>query len=145
VGRHQGEDAAGPERINGFGEEEIMQRKSLATIIELEICEGNVADRSVNASFGQRRVAEAFNADVVIGMKGFRDPSGNSVQLDCDEALSALSFAYEISDAAARLQNGGVVGNAQPGDGFVDRTDDYRRGVEGVESGALSAVVFLRL
>src|SRR3984885_6396708 len=119
VRRHQGEDAAGPERIDRFGEEEIVQREFLAAILELEIGEGNVADRRVDAALGERRIAEGFDSDVMIGMKGFRNPSGNSVQLDCDEPPSALSSADEIADAAARLQDGGVVGDAQSGDGLV--------------------------
>ena len=122
-----------------------MQREFLPAIVEFEIGEGNVADGRVDAPFGQRRVAEAFNADVMIGMKGFGDPSGNSVQLDCDEPLSALSVPDEIANPASGLQDGGVVGDAQPVDRFVDRSDDRRRRVESVEGRALGAVVFLGL
>ena len=50
---------------------------------------------------------------------------------------------HEIAGAAARLQDRGVVGHAEPGDGLVDGGNDGRRGVEGVEGGPLGAVIFL--
>ena len=53
------------------------------------------------------------------------------------------AMAHEIAGAAAWLQDRGVAGNAQAGNRLVDGGDDGRRRVEGVEGGALGAVVFL--
>ena len=108
----QGEDASGLQRIDRFGEEEIVQRQLLAAIVELEVGEGNVADRCVDAALGQLRIAEAFDPDVVPRMKGSGNPAGNRIEFDADEALFARSSADEISDAAAGLQDGGIVGYA---------------------------------
>ena len=58
--------------------------------------------------------------------------------------VPVLALAHEIAGAAAGLQDGGVAGHAQAGDGLVDGRDDGGRRVEGVEGGALGAVVFLR-
>ena len=57
--------------------------------------------------------------------------------------VARLALAHEIAGAAAGFQDRGVVGHAQPGDGLVHGGDDGRRRVEGVEGGALGAVVFL--
>ena len=59
--------------------------------------------------------------------------------------MPVAALAHEIAGAAARLQDRGVGGHAQAGDGLVDGGDDGRRRVEGVESGALGAVVFRRV
>ena len=66
------------------------------------------------------------------------------VQLDADEAHALGGQAHEIAGAAAGFQDGGVLGHAEAGEGLVHGRDDGRRGVEGVEGGALGAVVFLR-
>jgi hypothetical protein len=52
------------------------------------------------------------------------------------------SLAHEIAGAASWLQDRGVAGYTQAGDGLVNGSDDGRRSVEGVEGGALGAVVF---
>ncbi len=78
------------------------------------------------------------------GMEGSGDAAGDGVEFDADEAAAGRALAHEVADAAAGFQDGGVVGNAQPGDGLVHGRDDGRRGVEGVEGRALGTVVFFR-
>ena len=78
-----------------------------------------------------------------LGVERLGDAAGDGIQLDADEARARLALAHEIAGAAAGLQDGGVAGNAQAGDGLVDGRDDGRRRIEGVEGGALGAVVFL--
>ena len=99
-------------RIDRFGEEEIVQGKLLAAIVELEVSERNVADRSVDAAFGKPGVAEILNADVMLGMKGLGDAAGDRIELDADETLLARAFADEIADTASWLQDGGIVRHA---------------------------------
>ena len=53
------------------------------------------------------------------------------------------ALAHEIAGAAAGSRIVALRGHAQAGDGLVDGGDDGGRGVEGVEGGALGAVVFL--
>ena len=139
----QGQHAAGLQGVDGLGEEEIVQGQLLAAIVELEVGEGHVADHRVDAVFGQRGVAEILDADVVAGVECSGDPAGDGIQFDADEACPGLAVAHEIAGAAAGLQDGGVGGHAQAGDGLVDGGDDGGRRVEGVEGGALGAVVFL--
>ena len=71
------------------------------------------------------------------------DAAGDAVQLDADEAHVLPGHAHEIADAAAWFEDRGVCWERQAGDGLVHGGDDGRRGVEGVEGGALGAVVFL--
>ena len=78
-----------------------------------------------------------------LGVQGSGDAAGDGIQLDADEACSRLALAHEIAGAAAWFQDRGVGGHAEAGDGLVDGRDDGRRRVEGVEGGALGAVVFL--
>ena len=66
--RDQGQDAAGLQGVDGFGEEVIVQGQLLPVIVELEVGERHVADHGVNAVFGQSRVAEILDADVVVGV-----------------------------------------------------------------------------
>ena len=72
------------------------------------------------------------------------DAAGDGIQLDADEAHvlpAARLMKLPVPQPGSRI--GGVVGDAQAGDGLVHGRDDGRRGVEGVEGGALGAVVFL--
>ena len=78
-----------------------------------------------------------------LGVEGLGDAAGDGIQLDADEAHPFAALAHEIAGAAAGFQDGGVAGHAQAGDRLVDGGDDGRRRVEGVEGGALGAVVFL--
>ena len=137
----QGQHAAGLQGVDRLGEEKIVQGKLLPVIVELHVGERHVADHGVD--FGQSGVAEVFDADVGIGMQRLGDAAGDGVHLDADKACPWLAVAHEIAGAAAGFQDGGVAGNAEAGDGLVDGSDDGRRRVEGVEGGALGAVVFL--
>jgi hypothetical protein len=47
----QGQDAAGLQGVNGFGEEVIIQGKLLPLVFEFEIGERHVADHGVDAAF----------------------------------------------------------------------------------------------
>ncbi len=76
------------------------------------------------------------------GVERAGDAAGDGIQLDADEARAGLAVAHEIAGAAAWLQDRGVAGHAEAGDGLVDGGDDGGRGVEGVEGRALGAVVF---
>ena len=61
-----------------------------------------------------------------LGMECPGDPARDGVQFNADEAMSRLALAHEVAGAASRLQDGGVGGHAQAGDGLVDRGDDGR-------------------
>ena len=98
-----------------------MQRQLLAAIVEADVGERRVADHRVDAPFGQLRIAEALDADVVLGMQGAGDAPGDGVQLDADESLPGRRVRQEIADAATGLQDGGVIRNAEavrPPDGW---------------------------
>ena len=138
----QSQHAAGLQGVNGLGDEKIVERKFLPVIVELYVGERHVADHGVD--LGQSGVSEVFNADIGIGMEGFGDPAGDGVHLDADEACPWLAVAHEVPGAAARFQDRGARGNAEAGDSLVDGSDDGRRRVEGVEGGALGAVVFCK-
>ena len=140
--RDQGQDAAGLQCVNGLGEEVIMEGQLLPLVVELEVGERHVADHRVNAVFGQLRVGEALDADVVFGVERLGDAAGDAIQLDADESRPFPALAHEIADAAAGFQDRGVAGNAQAGDSLVHGSDDGRGRIEGVEGGAFDAVVF---
>ena len=142
--RDQGQHAAGLEGVDRLGEEVIVQGELLAAIVELQVGERHVADHRVDAVLGQLGVAEVLDADVLVGVERLGDAAGDGVQLDADEAHPFLALAHEIAGAAAGLQDRGVVGHAQAGNRLVDGRDHGRRRVEGVEGGALGAVVFRR-
>ena len=92
---------------------------------------------------GQPAVAEILDADVLARMQRPSDAAGNRIQLDADEAHSRRGHAHEIARAAARLQHGRRRRNAQAGKGVVHGGDDGGRGIEGVESGAFGAGIFI--
>ena len=48
----QGEHATGLQGINRLGEEIVVQRESLAAVVEFDIGEGDVPDHRINAAFG---------------------------------------------------------------------------------------------
>ncbi len=75
----QGEDAAGLQRVNRLGEEEVMQRQPLAGVLELDVGERHVADHGVDASFGQAGIAEVFDADIGRRVERAGDPAGDGV------------------------------------------------------------------
>jgi len=127
--------------VDGFGEEVIVQGQFLPAVIELEIGKGHVADDGVDAVFGQRRVAEALDADVVFRMQRLGDPPRDGIHFDADKARPFRRIAHEIAGAASRFQYRCAGGNAEPRDGLVDAGDDGRGCVEGVEGGSLGAVV----
>ena len=75
-------------------------------------------------------------------MEGSGDPPRDGIHFNADEPCSRLAVAHEVACAASRLQDRGVGGHAEAGDGLVDRRDHGGGCVEGVERGALGAVVF---
>ena len=50
-------------------------------------------------------------------MQGAGDAAGDAVQLDADEALPGRGMAHELAGAAAGLEDGGVLGHAEAGQG----------------------------
>jgi len=50
--RDQGHHAAGLERVDGFGQEVIMQGEFLALVVEFEVGKRDIADDRVNAVWG---------------------------------------------------------------------------------------------
>ena len=139
----QGQDAAGLQGVERLGEEEVVQRQPLAAVVELDVGKRHVADHGVDAALGQLRVAEVLDADVVGGVKRAGDAAGDGVQLDADEAHALRGEGHEVAGAAARLEDGGLAWDAEAAEGLVHGADDGGRRVEGVEGGALGAVVFL--
>ena len=133
VGGDQRQHAAGLERVDRLGEEEVVQRMFLPAIVELEVGEGHVADDRVHAAFRQARVTEVLDPDVLPGMQCLGDAAGDQVQLDADEAHPARGQAHEIARAQPGSRTVAVGGDTQAADGLVHRRDDVRGGVEGVE------------
>ena len=140
--RDQCHHAAGLQGVDGFGEEIIVQGKLLAAILELEVGERHIADDGVDAAFGQACVAEVLDADVLAGMERFGDPPRDGIHFNADEPRPRSTVAHEVAGAASWLQDRGVGGHAQTGDGLVDAGYYGRRRVEGVEGRPLDAVVF---
>jgi hypothetical protein len=144
MARHQRQHAAGLERLQRLGEEEVVQRQALAAVGELDVGEGHVADRRVDAVLGQDGIAEILDADVVRRVEGPGDAPGERVELDADEAHALRRVRDEITGAAAGLQHGGFWGDAQVLKRRVHGPDHQGRGVKRREGGALGAVVFFR-
>ena len=136
VGGDQGQDAAGLQGVERLGEEEVVEREPRAAVLELHVGERRVADDGVDAALGQPRVAEVLDADVVAGVEGLGDAARERIELDADEAHALGGEPQEIARAAARLEHGRVLGDAEAGQRLEHRRDDRGRGVEGVEGGA---------
>ena len=143
--RDHGQDAAGLQGVDGLGEEVIVQRQLLPAIVELEVGERHVADHRVNAAFGQLACRGSSRCGC---------PGRGAAPWRCGRRWSPVStpmkrcpslpWLMKLPDAAAGSRMVASVGDAQAGDGLVDGGDDGGRRVEGVEGGALGAVVFLR-
>src|ERR1700733_5483326 len=119
-----------------------MQGELLPAILELEVGERHIADDCVEGSLRQARIAEILDADVLAGMERSSDPPGDGIQFNADEPRPRLSVAHEVAGSASWLQDRGVGGHAEARYGLMDSGDDAGRCVEGVEGGALRAVVF---
>ena len=139
----QGEDAAGLHGVQRLCDEEIVQRQLAATVVELHVGEGRIADRRVEAILGQLRVAEILDADVGSGVEGAGDAAGDRIELDADEAHALRRGGHEAAGGAAGFEHGGVCRDAEAGQGGVHGGDDDGRGVEGVEGGFLRTGVLL--
>ena len=143
VRRDQCQHAAGFQGVDGLGEEVIMQGKLLAAIVELQVGERHVADDGVNAVFGQL----ACRGSSRCGCPGSGwsalaiRPEMESISTPM-KRVPGLAVAHEVAGAASWLQDRGIGGHAQAGDGLVDGRDDGGGRVEGVEGRALGAVVF---
>ena len=140
---HQSQHAAGLESVDGFGEEVIVQRVLLSAVFELDVGERNIAYDGVDAILREFRVAVVLDADVVFGMKGPGDATGDRIHLDADKPSSGPGWIHEIADAATRFQDRGVRRESEPFDGVLNARDHRRRSVKGVERGSLGALVFL--
>ena len=100
-----GEDAAGLEGVDRFGDEEVVQGELLALEVELDVGEGDVADHGVERR--ELGVAEILDADVGLGMERAGDAAGDGVQLDADEPHALRCQAQESPGAATRLKDRG--------------------------------------
>src|SRR4051812_44249828 len=101
-----------------------MERELLALILELDVGERYVADHGVDAALGQACVAEILNADVLAGMNCLCNSSRYGIHFNTDKACPRLPVTHEVASTGSWLQNGGVRGHAQAGDGLVNRGDD---------------------
>ena len=97
MGCNQRQRSAGLERIDRLGEAEVVQRQFLSAVVELHVGERHVADHRVDAALRQPRVAEAFDADVLMGVDCLGDTTGNLVQFNADETMSGPSVAHEVA------------------------------------------------
>ena len=70
----QGEHAARRQDIHGFGYEIVVQGEPAGSVIERDVGERHVPDSGI----GSRKpgVAEVLDADIVVRIKGLRDPPG---------------------------------------------------------------------
>ena len=116
---HHRQHAAGLEGVGSLGDEVVVQAEALAVVFQLHVGEGDVADHRVER--GQLRISEVLDADVLAGVERPGDAAGDRIQFDADEAHGGRGVAHEIADAAAGFQHEGVVGNAEAGDGAMDR------------------------
>ena len=144
VTRHESQYTTGLEHIEGLCQKKVMQGEAATGIHEFEVCEGDIADDSVNAVLRQTRIAEVFNADVMSGMQCACDTPGEAVELYTDEPHPRRGERYEIADAATGFQHGGILGYTKACERVVHGADDERRGVEGGKGGALGAGIVLR-
>jgi hypothetical protein len=143
MARDQGQDSARFQGIEGLCQEEIVQGETLPAIREADVGEGHIADDGVDAALGQEGIAEVFDADVLIRMKGPGDAPREAVQLDADKTHGRRGQADEVANAAARLQDGGILRHAQAHQGRMHRLDNGRRGIEGRKGSAFGAgIVF---
>ena len=138
------QDAARLQRVNGLGEEIIVQRQLLTVIVELQVRERHVADSGVDAPFGQLRVAEILDTDVVVGMQQLGDAAGNAVELNTDKAHFLGGMSYEVARAATRFEHLGIGRDAQMSEGVMDGLDHRKGRVKRVECGPLRRRVFFR-
>ena len=139
----QGQHAAGLQCVNRLGEEVIVQGQLLPVVLELHVGEGHVADHRVDAVSG-RRVSRKFSMRMSWPGWSARAMRPEMVSSSTPMKRIPCGARYrKLPGAAARLQHGGVVGDAEAGQRLVHGADDGRGGVEGVEGGALGAVVFL--
>src|SRR6266566_2156949 len=121
-----------------------MEGEAATGILEFEVCEGHVANDSVNAAFWQARIAEVFNADVLSGMQCTSDTPRQTVKLHTDETHPRRRQGDEVADPASGLQHGGILGHAEAFERVVHGAYDERRGIEGGKGGALGAGIVLR-
>ena len=66
----EGQDAAGPQGVERFREEEVVEREPRAAVLELHVGKRRVPDDGVDAPLGELRVAEVLDADVVARGRG---------------------------------------------------------------------------
>ena len=125
MGGDQGQHAAGLQGVDGLGEEVIVQGQLLARdsralgrrtarCRSLRQC-GSPAS-VVSRKFSMRMSWPGWSAFAI-------RPDMESISTPMKRA-PGLALAHEIAGAASRLQDRGVGGHAQAGDGLVDRGDD---------------------
>ena len=124
MARHEDQHATGLEYIEGLGQKEVMQGEAATGILEFDVCEGHVANDSVNTVLRQSGIAEVFNADVLSRMQCARDTPGQAVQLHTDESHAFRRQGDEIADPAAGLQDGCILGHAKAFERVVHGADD---------------------
>lgn len=68
--RHHGDDPTRLQRIDRLREEIIMQRETLAMMIEPDIGKGYIADHRIDPVRRKLRIPEVLNANVVLRVDG---------------------------------------------------------------------------
>ena len=148
AGGHKRDHAARTHLVEGFGKEVVVNGKTelvISPVIYLILSERDVAHGEVVKVFSVR-CFKARDGNVRLGIKLLGNTSGDAVQLHAVE-LAALHLlrqqAKEVADAHRRLQNVTAL-EAHIADRFIDRLDDGRAGVVGVQRGRSGRSVFLR-
>src|SRR3954452_2588410 len=76
-------------------------------------------------------------------MEGLCDSPRDAVQLDTDKPHAGSGLGEEIPRAAAGLEHGRILRDAESRQGIENRPDDNGRGVKGVERRPSGTLVFL--
>ena len=113
VRRHEGEDAAGPQGVERFREEVVVEREPLAVVLELHVGKRRVPDDGVDAPLGEPRVAEVLDADVVVREEGPGDSARERIELDADEVHPLGGEPEEVPAPAPRFEHRRVLRHAQ--------------------------------
>ena len=137
------QDPARPDRIERFRNEKVMQRQFDATMFQPDIGEWRIADHGIERPFGQLRIAEILDPDLMGRMFEACDPARDRIEFDADAPHARRCLGQEIPGAAARLQHCAIPRHAQIGQSGVHRLHHHGRGVERIECGAFGRIVFV--
>ena len=115
VGRHQGKDAAGPDRVERLHEEVIMERVPLPLVLQLHVGKGRVADDRIEGPLGEPRVLKALDANLVLREQSLGDSPGERIELNADEVHPLGSEPQEVPAPAPGFEHGGISRHTEPG------------------------------